>query len=84
MHYTIINFILYYAFLICRLNYSANYADAEGITITAVDFSDIAGLEFYSTGFLQYFVDRGYTANVDIQVASYDWRLAPGKNTFNY
>ena len=64
---------------VCRLNYSANYADAEGIRVTAIDFDRIAGLQFDSPGFLSYFLDLGYTADVDIRIASYDWRLAPGK-----
>ena len=63
----------------CRLNYTANYADVDGVTVTAIDFGSIVGLQIYSNGFLSYFLDRGYTANVDIQIASYDWRLAPGK-----
>ena len=62
------------------MDYSANYADADGITVTAIDFGRIVGLRFYSPEFLSFFLDRGYTAGVDIQVASYDWRLAPGKN----
>ena len=64
---------------VCRLNYSANYADAEGITVTAIDFARMDGFQFSSPGFLSYFLDRGYTADVDIQIACYDWRLAPGK-----
>ena len=63
---------------VCRLNYSADYADVEDVTVTAIDFDRIAGLEYYSSSFLGYFLDRGYTADVDIRVASYDWRLAPG------
>ena len=64
---------------VCRLDYSANYADAEGIAVTAIDFDRIIGLLIYSPGFLRYFLDRGYTADVDIRIACYDWRLAPGK-----
>ena len=63
------------------MNYSstANYADVEGIAVSAIDFDRTAGLNFASRGFLDYFLDRGYTAGVDIRTASYDWRLAPGK-----
>ena len=66
---------------VCRLNYSqtANYVDVEGITVSAIDFDRTAGFNFSSRGFLDYFLDRGYTAGVDIRIASYDWRLAPGK-----
>ena len=63
-----------------RLNYAANYGDAEGVTITAIDFNRSIGLRIYSSGFLSYFLDRGYTADKDIQIACYDWRLAPGKH----
>ena len=59
-----------------RLNYSANYADVEGVTVTAIDFVGLQGL-FH--GFFTHFVDLGYTEDVDFQIASYDWRLAPGK-----
>ena len=62
------------------MNYSANYADIDGVKVTAVDFDSIAGLEFFSSGFVKYFLDCGYTVGVDIQIASYDWRLAPGKH----
>ena len=67
-------------FIIClyRLNYTANYGDAEGVTITAIDFDRIIGLQIYSFGFLSYFLNRGYTADKDIRIACYDWRLAPG------
>ena len=67
-----------------RLNYSANYTDVEDVTVTAIDFDRIAGLKYYSSGFLQYFLDRGYTADVDIRIASYDWRLAPGNINFYF
>jgi hypothetical protein len=66
------------------LNYSANYADAEGITVSAIDFDRTAGFQFINVpGFLEYFLDRGYTAGVDIRIASYDWRLAPGKDHYD-
>ena len=66
--------------LVHRLNVSANYSDVEGITVTTPDFYSIAALEFqgYATGFLEYFLNRGYTADVNIRFAPYDWRLAPG------
>ena len=68
---------------VCRLNYSqtANYADVEGITVSAIDFDKTAGFNFSSLRgfeFLDYFLERGYTAGVDIRIASYDWRLSPG------
>ena len=61
------------------MNYSANYADVEEVTVTAIDFGRIVGLQGFFPGFFRYFVDLGYTEDVDIQIASYDWRLAPGK-----
>ena len=70
---------------VCRLNYSqtANYADIEGITVSAIDFDKTVGFNFTSLHargfeFLEYFLERGYTAGVDIRIASYDWRFAPG------
>ena len=73
------NIINYDKNYLSRLNYSANYADVEGVIVTAIDFGRIAGLRSIFPDFLTYFVDRGYTENEDIQIASYDWRLAPGK-----
>ena len=61
------------------MNYSANYVDVEGVTVTAINFGRIVGLQVLFPGFIRHFVDLGYTEDVDIQIASYDWRLAPGK-----
>ena len=49
------------------------------------DLSDIfpVGSDVYN---IDYFTNRGYTANVNIRAAAYDWRLGAGKNfyTNNY
>ena len=56
------------------------------MTVTAANFGSTSSVEvldvrkkepyFYS--FVQYFVDRGYTRDVNIRAAPYDWRLATG------
>ena len=61
-----------------RLNYSANYSDVPGITVTPANFGSVSAVEFYAAGFIEYFLERGYTRDVDIRTAPYDWRLAPG------
>ena len=61
-----------------RLNYSANYSDAMGVSITAADFGSFSPFTVFLSDFLNYFLDRGYTEDVDIRAATYDWRLSPG------
>ena len=66
-----------------RLDYINGYSDAPGVTITAADFGSTSSVEFlgtfpYLNSFVEYFVQRGYTRDVNIRAAPYDWRLAPG------
>ena len=77
--------IIYYA---NRLNYSDGvYSDAQGVNVTAGPFGSVYSLlnfsEFFpppsNPDFVEYFVHRGYVADVNIRAAPYDWRLGAGK-----
>ena len=64
----------------CRLDYSARYSDADGVSITVPGFGSFTPfIEYYFSDFLDYFLVRGYTRDDNIRSAPYDWRLSPGK-----
>ena len=76
--------MLYY----CRLNYSSTgYRDAEGVTVTAANFGNTSSVETldledsdqYFFQFVDYFAQRGYTRDVNIRAAPYDYRLGASK-----
>ena len=48
-----------------------------GSISSIADFSDIIDTD-PTNGMIDYFVDRGYTVDVNIRAAPYDWRLAAG------
>ena len=73
-----------------RLNYSqltSDYSDAMDVTVTAANFGSTSSVEFLDVNrlasvfypFVQYFVQRGYTRDVNIRAAPYDYRLSTGK-----
>ena len=69
-----------------RLNYKDGYSDAKDVHITAAEFGntssveilDLKGIFPYFYAFVKFFEERGYTKNVNIKAAPYDWRLAVG------
>lgn len=64
----------------CRLD--DQHFDAPNVTITTGSFGSISSLANFSDindGMINYFVDRGYTVDVNLGAAPYDWRLAPGR-----
>ena len=74
---------------LCRLNYTdGGYLDAPGVTVSTVDFGNLSSsaelnqllldLIENATNFVDYFVERGYTKDVSIRAAPYDWRLGGG------
>ena len=78
-------------FLISSLNYDSEtdrYYDEEGVKITAASFGHTVAVEFlavndifqlgYLSGFVEYFVQRGYIRGKTIRAATYDWRHAAG------
>ena len=71
----------------CRLDPTSGYSDAPGVTITAADFGSTSSVEIlgpsrYFNSFVEYFVQRGYTRDVNIRAAPYDWRLATGNSSW--
>ena len=67
-------------------NANNRYFDAENVTVSTenfgsissiADFSDILGTDPTNV-MIDYFVDRGYTVDVNLRAAPYDWRLAGG------
>ena len=72
-----------------RLNDTNGYSDTPGVTVTAADFGNTSSVEYldltnsipYFVFFVDYFVQRGYTRDVNIRAAPYDWRLGAG--TYN-
>lgn len=52
-----------------------------GVSITAAGFGSFSPVEAFMSDFLEYFVDRGYTKDVNVRAATYDWRLSPGNNS---
>ena len=74
---------IYQNTLTCRLNPADGYSDAPDVTVTTADFGKTSSVEFlgpspYLNDFVEYYVQRGYTRDVDIRAAPYDWRLATG------
>ena len=70
-----------------RLNYTEDnqYLDANDVTISTENFGSILSVADFSdiiddptTSLVEYFVDRGYTVDVNLRAAPYDWRLAAG------
>ena len=68
----------------CRLNYTdGQYFDAPGVRVTTGVFGSIDSLVNFSDivpasddpDLIEYFVQRGYTADISIRAAPYDWRL---------
>ena len=70
-----------------RLNYSNGYSDVEGVTVTTANFGSTSSVEYldvykrnsYFFDFVDYFVRLGYTRDLSIRAAPYDYRLAAGK-----
>ena len=72
----------------CRLNYTdGRYSDSQDVTVTTADFGRLSSLVDFKdisptmddTNIEEYFLQRGYTENVDILAAPYDWRLGSGR-----
>ena len=71
----------------CRLSYSSDndqYVDAPNVSVTTGNFGNLSSLAnlggiFNNSGLINYFVDRGYTVDVNLQAAPYDWRLGAGR-----
>ena len=60
---------------------SDQYLDALDVSITTGNFGNISSLANFSDingGLINYFVDRGYTVDVNLRAAPYDWRLGAG------
>ena len=66
-----------------RLDDANSYSDAPGVSISVADFGSTDSVEPTFSGFVDYFVQRGYTWDVNIRAAPYDWRLATGIITFS-
>ena len=63
------------------------YSDPPGVTVTVPDFGSISSIEFlgpypFYYPLVEYLVQRGYTRDVNIRAAPYDWRLNPGMLNF--
>ena len=59
------------------------YSDPPGVRVTVPDFGSISSIEFvgpypFYYPLVEYLVQRGYTRDVNIRAAPYDWRLNPG------
>ena len=73
-----------------RLNYTdGEYLDAEDVTVSTTDFGklsssadlvDLIPPDIDVINFVDYFLERGYTADKNIRAAPYDWRLGGGIN----
>ena len=68
-----------------RFDYTpeSGYSDPPGVTVTVPDFGSISSIEFvgpypFYYPLVEYLVQRGYTRDVNIRAAPYDWRLNPG------
>ena len=71
-----------------RLNYSLinEYSDAMDVIITVANFANTSSVEFLDLGtsepqffgLVEYFVQRGYSRDVNIRAAPYDYRLSTG------
>ena len=67
-------------------NKNNHFFDAEDVTISTENFGSISSIADFSdiidtdptNSMIDYFVDRGYTVDVNIRAAPYDWRLAAG------
>ena len=61
--------------------------DPQDVNILTQDFGKLSSFVDLSDVFLidsdpipmDYFIDRGYTADVNIRAAPYDWRLGAGR-----
>ena len=62
----------------CRLDDANGYSDAQDVSVSAADFGSTSSVEPSFSGFVDYFVQRGYTQDKNIRAAPYDWRLATG------
>ena len=65
----------------CRLADNDQYSDAPNVSVTTGNFgnfSSLANLGGINSGLINYFVDRGYTVDVNLRVAPHDWRLGAG------
>ena len=68
-------------------NSNGDYADAPEVSVTAGEFGSVNSFLNFSEFFpptddpdlVQYFIQRGYTADVNIRAAPYDWRLGASK-----
>ena len=66
------------------------YFDSQDVKILTQDFGNISSLADLSAILpagsdihpINYFTNRGYTADVNIRAAAYDWRLGAGKNDY--
>ena len=61
-----------------RLDDANSYSDAQGVSISAADFGSTSSVEPSFGVFVDYFLQRGYTQDINIRAAPYDWRLATG------
>ena len=75
----------------CRLNFTGGqYFDSQDVKVLTQQFGNISSLADLSDIFpagsdanpIEYFTDRGYTVDVNIRAAAYDWRLGAGKNCY--
>ena len=74
--------------LTCRLTYvGGRYLDAEGVTISTMDFGKISSLvdiadllpgPTNASDVGEYLIQRGYVIDKSIRAAPYDWRLGAG------
>ena len=71
-----------------RLNNTDNqYLDANDVTVSTENFGSILSIADFSdifpddptNGLIEYFVERGYTVDVNLRAAPYDWKLGAGK-----
>ena len=49
-----------------------------GSILSVADFSAIFEIDDPTTAMVEYFVNRGYTVDVNLRAAPYDWRLGAG------
>lgn len=71
------------------MNYSDNqYFDAPDVTVSTENFGSVLSFANFSELFvssgdpntlmINYFIERGYTMDVNLRAAPYDWRLGAG------
>ncbi len=68
-------------------NETKRYSNPKGVKVTAAEFGSTSSVEYldlmkqfpYFNVFVDYFAERGYTRDLNIRAAPYDWRLSPGK-----